>query len=325
MLEGAIRGAVLRRSRFSSLFQRRSRPVARVALLALALSRLASAALTVQPAADASPNTARALATLLAPGVTLGTASLIGNNSAAGTFSGGISAGLDLDQGILFSTGAASDAAGPNDDAETSTIWEQPLDDEDLQLSQLLDTTSTDAAGVTFTFTCPASAPTVQVNYIFASDEYAGFSDPADLSDIREGVAILVDGVNAATLPGGAPVSVPNLKLFAADQFRDNNLCHQDESQACPFALEADGFSAKLTATAPITAGTHTAKIVIADDFLEDIDSWVFLSAFTCGTGHSTAQVADLGLVGTLCLGLGLFIAAGLTRRAQRLVRWRLS
>lgn len=37
-----------------------------------------------------------------------------GDAVAAGTFTGGISSGIGIDSGILFSTGAAADAVGPN-------------------------------------------------------------------------------------------------------------------------------------------------------------------------------------------------------------------
>jgi hypothetical protein len=295
--------------------RRRWSALARGALLCTTLCSLARADLVVVQGADTGTNTARQLAQQLAPGVTVVSASLRGTNGAVGSFSGGSSVGLELDQGILLSSGRVLDALGPNDEPDTSTDCADDLGD--AQLAQILGSDTTDAAALTLLFNCPPGSRSVSVDYVFASDAYDGLTDPGDI-DEYDGAAIIVDGVNAATLPGPVPLSAPSLPSRAL--FHDNNTCHEDESLACPFNLEADGFSGKLTARASLrTSGTHTAKIVIADDFLPDIDSWIFLRGFSCNADVFARAVPASSGPGTLGLGAALLAVASLAlSRARR-------
>lgn len=294
--------------------RRRWSALARGALLATTVCSLARAELGVVQGADTSTTTARQLAQQLAPGVSIVSASLRGTNGAVGSFSGGSSAGLDLDQGIVLSSGRVLDAIGPNLEPDMSTDWGDDLGD--AQLAQILGTDTTDAAALTFLFSCPAGSRSVTVDYVFASDAYEGFTDPGDI-DEYDGAAVIVDGINAATLPGPVPLSAPALPARAV--FRDNNSCHEDEALPCPFNLEADGFSGKLTAHAPLTgSGTHTAKVVIADDFLPDVDSWIFLRGFACNAEVFARPVPTSGGFGSLGLAAGLLAVASLALSRTR-------
>ncbi len=57
--------------------------------------------------------------TILGGGIIINSTSVTGASGAFGTFSGGNSSGLDIDEGIILSTGSVADAPGPNSSGST--------------------------------------------------------------------------------------------------------------------------------------------------------------------------------------------------------------
>ena len=104
---------------------------------------------------------------ILGSGVATSNISLTGANAAFGTFTGGISAGIGIESGIMLSTGKVTDAVGPNSSDSTSTNNQTAGDS---QLSSISGHNTNDAATLTFDFT--SDGGDIFFNYVFASEEY---------------------------------------------------------------------------------------------------------------------------------------------------------
>ncbi len=268
-------------------------------LLAFALSSAARAELLVESVLSTNAATATLLAgRLAAPGIGISNAALSGVPEAIGTFSAGATvAGFELDQGIVLSSGSVGNAVGPNDDDGSHVLvgeWGGPGDDD---LAALHQTSIVDAALLEFDFSCPPGASAIHLDYIFASEEY-------DELDVYDALGIFVDGVNAATLPGTSnPINADSVSATPA-LFKNNNVCNEADGVLCPFDLQADGFSVKLTAEAAISlaAPSHSLEIVVGDEVFESYDSWVFLSSLRCILADPP-PVPGLGPLGAYGLG----------------------
>src|SRR2546426_7650260 len=71
--------------------------------------------------------------TLVGEGITISNVTYTGDNTAAGTFSGGTGI-IGFESGIILSSGKVADVAGPNTaDGTTTTFSSDPTPDSDLQ------------------------------------------------------------------------------------------------------------------------------------------------------------------------------------------------
>jgi len=254
-----------------------------------------------------------------APNVVVSNVGFSGTATASARFSGGGSVSLGVDHGIVLSSGLAETAIGPNDEQVASVEWNSPGD---AQLAALLGRDVSDVHDVStlnFTVRCPAGISSLRLDYVFASDEYSQGGDPG----FPDGMGIFVDGLNVATVPGVSPPTPVHTSSLNGTEtpslFQDNvsNACVEDLT--CPYNLEANGFSAKLTATAAITPGaSHTVKIAIGDSDTLDGDSWVFVSSLICGTAPPPARLALLGPTPVLGLGTALLLLTGIVGRRRR-------
>lgn len=240
--------------------------------------------------------------TLLGSGVTItgGTVTYQGPGSASGSFTGGLASGIGIDEGIILTTGTATDAVGPNIDNSTTTINGSGGNG---LLDGLVGLTVEDATVLEFEFTTDTGD--LFFNFVFASEEYNEYVN-LGFNDV---FGFFVDGVNIALIPGTTdPVSIDNINLGA------NPGLYNDNEQGA-FDLEYDGFTDVFTASAMgLAAGTHTMTIAIADVGDSGYDSAVFIQAGTfSSTPTPTDPVPEPATV-TL-LGLGL---AGLAAKARR-------
>ncbi|PKN78939.1 MAG: hypothetical protein CVU48_06835, partial [Candidatus Cloacimonetes bacterium HGW-Cloacimonetes-1] len=204
-------------------------------------------------------------------GITVSNVVYTGHVRAGGTFSGGNSAGLGIQNGILLSSGAVSNLAGPNNSAAKSTNNYLP-GDSDLDL--LAGEVTNDAAALEFDFVPQYNR--ISLQYLLASEEYP---ENVDYSDI---LAIIVDGVNIALLPGTTtPVSVVNINPLSNSQYYIDNQPEANDYTSpytAPYDIQADGFTTPLIAVADVSPGvSHHIKIVIADYFDNVFDSWLLL------------------------------------------------
>jgi hypothetical protein len=219
------------------------------------------------------------VSSILTPGISFSNLSYTGGISSSGTFTGGLSAGLDFDTGIILTTGLASDAPGPNrngNSLETSGSGEFSNSeastnlngDGDANLNALAGYPTQDATVLKFDFT--STGVNGSFTYIFASEEYINFEN----TKFNDVFAFFLDGNNIALLPDRNAVSINNVNSV------DNPTLFRRNVNPAPFDIQYDGFTIALTANLTnLTPGMHTLKLAIADGSDGLLDSAVFIQA----------------------------------------------
>lgn len=180
---------------------------------------------------------------------------------------------MAITHGIALSSGFVDSLANANYGGSTSGGFVTPGDPD---LDSLSGTMTYD--GCVLEFDCVPVGDTLLFNYCFGSEEYPEFVG----STFNDIFAILISGpgisgtINAATLPGGIPVSINNVNAATnASYFYDN------EFPAGQY-VSMDGFTTNLTAFAEVIPGsTYHFKVAIADASDGVLDSGVFLEAFS--------------------------------------------
>jgi hypothetical protein len=251
--------------------------------------------------------------TILGPGIVLvGSPTYVGASTQAGTFTGGLSAGIGIDQGIILTSGNANDAPGPNNsDSQTTGTGTGG----DPQLSAIVGNSTFDKNILEFDFT--TTGGDVFFNYVFASEEYNEYTN----TSVNDVFAFFLDGVNIALIPGtSTPVSINTvnggnpLGVNASNpQFFNNN----DLNDGGPFFnLEYDGFTDVFTAQKlNLSAGTHHIKLAISDTGDSAYDSAVFIQANSFSdTPSNIPEPGSWMLLGTIA---GITTVA-LRKRFQR-------
>jgi hypothetical protein len=205
---------------------------------------------------------------LIGSGITIvGTPTLVSSstvNISTGLFSNGLASGLDIDKGIVFSTGKAKDLEGPNDSEFTSTDLGLVGDSD---LDSIVNPLQTfDANSLTFDFT--SDSGNLFFNFVFGSEEYNEYVN----TNFNDVFAFLLDGTNIALVPGtSTPVSINTINNGANSSYYVDNTGNI-------YDTELDGFTKGLTAKVNnLSSGTHTIKITIADTNDSIYDSAVFL------------------------------------------------
>ena len=248
---------------------------------------------------------------ILGAGITAGPATYTGAAVASGTFTGGLSAGLSMDAGIILTSGDVNLAPGPND--QDGATGDNGLAG-DADLDALIPGFETfDATILEFEF--ESAGGDLFFNFQFASEEYNEYVD----SSFNDVFGLFVDGINIAIAPDGNAVSINNVNCgnpynpaHGEDNcdFYNNN----DLNDGGPFFdIQYDGFTDLFTASfIGLSAGTHTMKFAIADAGDHVLDSAIFIQA-----GSFDDKPTDLPEPGTLALlGLGL-IGMGMARRRK--------
>ncbi len=279
---------------------------ARAAILAAAAlaAPVASGALVVTPNTDAS----QLASSLLGTGVSIiGDPSYFGGTESAGFFTGGLSAGLEFDSGILFSSGRVVDVVGPNDSNGTSSNLGLPGDSD---LSALVGRNTNDAAGLIFNF--ETTTGNLFFNFIFGSEEYPEYVN-SSYNDVFAFFLIL--DADPET-PGHQPGTVLNLAvvpgtedIISIQSINDvvpSNQEYYRNNEAGTENHELDGRTTTLTAVAEdIGPGEHQIKIAIADTSDSALDSVVFLQAGTFGGQAPPPVTPGGGALSTLPFLIG--------------------
>jgi hypothetical protein len=237
-------------------------------------------------------------------GVTIDNISYSGNETSAfGVFTGGLSAGLSIDEGIILSTGKVSDATQDNISSGTSTNLRQPGDSD---LNSLIPGYNTyDATVLEFDFT--TSSDSAYFNYAFASEEYTEYVN----SSFNDVFGFFMDGENYALIPGtDEAVSINTVNhLENSDLFNNNDLYHSSANNQ-DFDITYDGFTDTFTAELTnLTPGeTYHLKIAIADAGDRIYDSSVFLEAGSFSSSPVPPAGAPEPATWLLIILSGLFI-----------------
>ena len=261
---------------------------------AVLTAALAFAALPAHAALVVTPtNSGAVLAGAIAgSGVTINPLSISysgANSGASGLYSGGTSAGIGINSGVILTTGNAAGAPGPNNsDSYTG---------------------SGSTTSLSFQFT--TTGGDLFFNYVFASDEYTEYAG----SGFNDTFKLFVDGVNIAIVPGtgSTPVEINTVNHFSHSALFNNN---DPSFGPPPYNIQYDGFTDVFQAQAlGLSAGTHTMQFLIADVGDSAYDSAVFVQANSF-SDTPTPTVPDGGMTLAL-LGSSLFGLAVL-RRSRR-------
>jgi hypothetical protein len=294
--------------------------IARLAVAALAASLIALAALLVALPAVAAParipkpaplavegsskasyatiaSATAAAQAIAGPGVTVTNATWRGEVG-IGTF-GGANALLGIDSGIVMTTGFLNTIFRPNAADDTSDIHDFTGLSNDAQLDAIVAPNTTYDATV-LEFDVTTSASTINIRYVFASEEYNEFVD----SPYNDVFGFFVNGVNCARI-GAEPISVNTVNAgHNGSSFIDNTSGARQ--------IEFDGLTVVLTCTAQVTPNVpNHVKLAIADVSDPVWDAAVFIAAGGITSGGPPVPGAQTVAVEYLHAGFGhYFITA---------------
>lgn len=235
-----------------------------------------------------------------------------GNEESVGFFSSGTDA-LNMEEGIILSTGRVASAVGPNGKYNTGSWMEGSASDDDLEQLLSDDFNLRDLASLEFDFT--PTSEIISFEFVFASEEYCEYVD-SDFNDVF-GFFISGPGINGpfsdnaeniAFVPGSNDyISINSINHFSNQLFFNNNIpisqhnnlpttlsCPELESDpgVASAYLEYDGFTNVMTAMAQVQpCETYHIRLVISDVQDAYFDSAVFLKANSF-SGGNTAQIS---------------------------------
>ncbi len=233
---------------------------------------LATSSLLGQSIGVATSNDDDALIqTLGGPGVTISNVNVNCDGNAYGSFNSG---SFGIGNGVLLTSGAITDALGPNDLGGAGT---NNSNGGNNLLDALVSDDTEDACVVTFNIVPDGNS--ISFNYVFGSEEYNEFVD-SDFNDVF-GFFISGPGIfgtqNMALLPGGAPVSIQTVNNG------DSNNCVPSAGSYVDNCMgpniQYDGHTVVLTAQRNnlIPCQTYTITLAIADVADGVWDSGVFI------------------------------------------------
>jgi hypothetical protein len=232
-----------------------------------------------------------------------------GDSSCIGRFTGG-KAGINIEKGVIMTTGNIKTAEPPN--AKSDYSFANQDVPEDFDLRQLINNAQDlhDQSIIEFDFT--PTANTIQFKFVFASEEYCEYVNSA-YNDVF-GFFISGPGINGpfqnkakniALIPStNTFVSINNVNHQSYSNYFVNNIHQYSFSTACAginslgkYLKETgyDGFTKVLTATAVVQpCQTYHIKLAIADVKDHSFDSAVFLAANSFNSGGNATVAASI-------------------------------
>ncbi|MEX1188665.1 MAG: choice-of-anchor L domain-containing protein [Bacteroidia bacterium] len=277
------------------------------------ISSIAQLNITIAPAQNLVEDV------LVGSGVSVSNVTTVGDIEQVGTFNGGNSVNLGIENGVVMTAGnlqAQLDINGPDyigapADAGTvsSSIDNGVEDDPDLNAilgSFGVPQATNNVSVIEFDFV--PSGDSLAFNYVFASEEFDGFV----CSNFFDVFGFFISGpgfngpftnsaVNIALVPGTTlPVSMNTINDGISDGGSacppgglNNTAYYVDNSASQNFA--PFGFTRILTAQANVTCGeTYHIKLIIANGSDNAYDSWVFLQAESFSSNIPNFQIANL-------------------------------
>jgi gliding motility-associated-like protein len=256
----------------------------------LLLCAICTAALCKAQLGVLSNLTADELAQKLAGnGVQVFNVQFTGNSLMAGAFYNDITTNINIDSGIVLTTGRAGTGRGINGVAGNgvnsavltlaNNSWNLP-GDADLAGQLQVDVANLkDACVLEFDFI--PIGDSISFRYVFSSEEY----DPQYVCNFNDAFAFFISGPgifetqNMALIPGtNTPVSISNINNVPGVACNNNTAYYVNNNDNVFFTH--DGHTTVLTASYPVVScQTYHLKLVIADAVDDQYDSGVFLEA----------------------------------------------
>ena len=213
---------------------------------------------------------------------------------------------IDLDGGIIITSGKIDLAHGPNVTNESSFSFNDPSNDPDL--NALATGLLFDVRGIEFDFV-PLD-DNVAFRYVFASEEYCefvgtSFNDVFGFFVSGPGIngPFADNAINVATLTGSnLIVSINNVNHLENSEFYvgnetniDAEACNIEFSSDFQDLIEYDGFTVPLTASFPvIPCETYHIRLIVGDVGDPNLDSAVFLEAKSFDLGEKASIAAEV-------------------------------
>jgi hypothetical protein len=211
---------------------------------------------------------------LVGSGITISNVTYTGDYDASGYFTGGVDAGIVIENGVVLTSGYAENLDGTSNTSDGITGINYVSGDSTLDaLVSPYDTY--DATVLEFDFVSVGDS--AYFNYVFGSDEYNEYVD----SPFNDVFGFFIGVTNVATIPGTTEaVAINNVNLGDYPEFYNNN-DPSDLGSPTAYPFEYDGFTDPFTAEITgLTAGdTYHLKLAIADTSDSILDSGVFLQA----------------------------------------------
>jgi hypothetical protein len=256
-----------------------ARPVplllAPIVALMIAPAQVMAAGLTVQDQTTPGVTPTTLAQSLAGAGVTISNVTYAGTTKSSGQFQGGGSI-IGFEEGVILSSGFATDVIGPNSSDSTSRDLGTPGDPD---LSALSGFPTFNATVLEFDFVPQGSTLTFQ--YVFASEEYNEFAN----TQFNDVFAFFVNGANCATVRStGQPVSINTINggnPFGTNPQNPGLYRNNDPNDpGATIDTQVDGLTVVLTCNATVDpAVTNHIKLAIADASDPILDSYVFLRA----------------------------------------------
>ena len=193
-------------------------------------------------------------------------------------FTGGMASGLQMDSGVLLTTGEYVLWNGGDDDfdeEEKEKVW-NAQGDQDLE-TRVSGRLTRDAAVIEFDLFCQHSQ--LEFEYQFGSEEYDEY-----VGQFNDGFMVTVDGVLVSFVPDCSgivavnsvnPIDLVNEHLYLDD---DDHIDPTVAPANQAFQVEYDGMTIRMKAHALVTPNkTHRIRLVIADVNDAKLDSGLFV------------------------------------------------
>lgn len=272
-------------------------------------------------AVDVNVNGQDLVESIVADGTQITNVSLNCGNGAYGTFTAPPGNTIQMESGIILSSGSATDAAGPNTAGGTSTST-GAVGDSDLEILSNVQTFDV----CILEFDVYAETNLLSFDYLFASEEY----DEYACANVNDVFGFFISGpgingpfqnmaINMAIIPGtNIPVSINTVNSGSVGAFGtltncsppNGSLDYSDYYMANPegpSSIEYDGFTADFTsgdmvllsASATVTpCQWYHLKLAIADGGDSVFDSGVFIegSSLSASVGEVEASYEPGGI-----------------------------